>query len=355
MLGGGGTSSGLKGTFNIANGVVSKVNVTAGGTGYTTAPDVFFKDNWTDPSNPSFLNNIKAVAIVSGGAITAVHMIDGGTGLGSNTPLVEFSGGGGVDAVANSVTKDGAIRFVTITDGGNDYTADFTVTPNPTSIGTSPTVSANIKAIIASVPKIFGDSVIDINRVDGLTVAANDFGNLGVIRLRKDQFTFGADGSATLREGQGSGLDADTLDTRDSSFFTNADNMQAGLLPIDRLSGDYNINVTGNAATSTLMNAADTRTSIFNPENFASGLILAWKSNSQGYNTNQFLADGGLYHSVITTRRAGSSTDFSSGALGQIAQTDNNNIYIRNSGPNFVGSLAITNACLLYTSDAADE
>ena len=191
MLGGGGTSTGLKGTFNVANGVVSKVNVTAGGTGYTTPPTVTFKDNWTDPANPAFLNNIKAVAIVNGGAVTAVHMIDGGTGLGSNTPLVEFSGGGGVDAVASSVTKDGAIRFVTITDGGNNYTADFTITPIPTSIGTSPTVSANLKGILATVPKIFGDSVIDINRVDDLTVAANDFGNLGVIRLRKDQFIFG--------------------------------------------------------------------------------------------------------------------------------------------------------------------
>ena len=344
MLGGGGTSTGLKGTFNVANGVVSKVNVLTGGTGYTTAPTVTFKDNWTDPANPAFLNNIKAVAVVSGGAVTAVHMIDGGTGLGSNTPLVEFVGGGGVDATASSVTKDGAIRFVTITDGGNNYTADFTVTPNPTAIGTSPTISANLKGIIASVPKIFGDSVIDINRVDDLTVAANDFGNLGVIRLRKDQFTFGPDGSATLREGQGSGLDADTLDTRDSGYFTNASNLQSGLVNSDRLSGDYTINVLGNASTSTLMNASDTRTSIFNPENFASGMILTWKSNSQGYNANQFLDDGGLYHSVLTTRRAGSSTDFSAGALGQIAQTDNNNIYIRNSGPNFVGSLAITNA-----------
>ena len=344
MLGGGGSSTGLKGTFNVANGVVSKVNVTAGGTGYTTAPTVTFKDNWTDPANPAFLNNIKAVAIVNGGAVTAVHMLDGGTGLGSNTPLVEFVGGGGVDAVANSVTKDGAIRFVTITDGGNNYTADFTVTPNPTSIGTSPTIAANLKGVLATVPKIFGDSVIDINRVDDLTVAANDFGNLGVIRLRKDQFTFGTNGSATLRTGQGSGLDADTLDTNDSSYFTNASNIQSGRLSPDRLSGDYGINVTGNASTATLMNASDTRTSIFNPENFASGMILSWKSNSQGYNANQFLDDGGLYHSVLTTRRSGASTDFSAGALGQIAQTDNNNIYIRNSGPNFVGSLTITNA-----------
>ena len=192
MLGGGGTSTGLKGTFNVANGVVSKVNVTTVVLDIQLLLQLHLKITG-QILQTAFLNNIKAVAIVNGGAVTAVHMIDGGTGLGSNTPLVEFSGGG-VDAVANSVTKDGAIRFVTITDGGNNYTADFTVTPIPTSIGTSPTVSASLKGILATVPKIFGDSVIDINRVDDLTVSANDFGNLGVIRLRKDQFIFGANG-----------------------------------------------------------------------------------------------------------------------------------------------------------------
>jgi len=344
MYGGGGTSAGLKGTFNVANGVVSSVTITAGGTGYTTPPTVVFKDTWTDPQNPAVLNNIKAVAVVNGGAVTAVHMTDGGTGLGSNTPLIEFTGGGGVDATATSVTKDGAIRFITINDGGQNYTADFTVTPIPTVIGTSPTVSASLKGIIASVPKIYGDSVIDIKRVDDLTVSAEPYGNLGVVRLLKSQFEFAANGGATLKTGQGSGLDADTLDTRDSSYFTNASNLQSGLVNPLRLSGDYGINVTGNAATSTLLNIGDTRTSIFNPENFAAGLLLSWKSNTQGYNTGEFLADGGNYHSVITTRRSGSSTDFSGGALGQIAQTDNNNIYIRNSGPNHVGSLTISNA-----------
>ena len=73
-------------------------------------------------------------------------------------------------------------------------------------------------------------------------------------------------------------------------------------------------------------------------------MAFSWKSNTQGYNANQFLADGGLYHGVLTMRRSGASTDFSGGALTQIAQTDNNNIYTRNSGPNFVGSLTITNA-----------
>ena len=198
MYGGGGTSSGLKGTFNVANGVVSSLTITAAGTGYTTPPTVVFKDNWTDPANPAVLNNIKAVAVVSGGNITAVHMIDGGTGLGSNVPLVEFTGGGGVDATATAVVKDGAIRFINITDGGNNYTADFTITPIPAVLGTSPTVSASLKGILASVPKIYGDSVVDIKRVDDLTVAAEPYGNLGVVRLLKSQFEFAANGGATL-------------------------------------------------------------------------------------------------------------------------------------------------------------
>jgi len=56
-------------------------------------------------------------------------------------------------------------------------------------------------------------------------------------------------------DGTGSGLDADLLDGKDSAFFTNASNMNAGTLPAARLSGTYGINISGNAATAT--NAAN--------------------------------------------------------------------------------------------------
>ncbi len=59
-------------------------------------------------------------------------------------------------------------------------------------------------------------------------------------------------------DGAGSGLDADLLDGKDSSFFTNAGNLSSGIVPVARLSGTYNINISGNAATATKLAAART-------------------------------------------------------------------------------------------------
>jgi hypothetical protein len=50
-------------------------------------------------------------------------------------------------------------------------------------------------------------------------------------------------------EGHGNGIDADTLDTHEASFFTNASNMSAGTLPTARLSGTYPISISGDAST----------------------------------------------------------------------------------------------------------
>lgn len=57
-------------------------------------------------------------------------------------------------------------------------------------------------------------------------------------------------------DGSGSGLDADLLDGKDSSFFTNAGNLSSGIVPVARLSGTYDINISGNAATATKLATA---------------------------------------------------------------------------------------------------
>jgi hypothetical protein len=59
-------------------------------------------------------------------------------------------------------------------------------------------------------------------------------------------------------DGSGSGLDADLLDGKDSSFFTNAGNLSSGIVPVARLSGTYDINISGNAATATKLATART-------------------------------------------------------------------------------------------------
>lgn len=55
----------------------------------------------------------------------------------------------------------------------------------------------------------------------------------------------------TANDGAGSGLDADALDGFQGDYYTNAGNMSAGTLPTARLSGTYNISISGNAATAT--------------------------------------------------------------------------------------------------------
>jgi photosystem II stability/assembly factor-like uncharacterized protein len=346
LLGGNSGAEGLKGTIYVVNDTVAKINITNGGQGYTDDVEVIFKDGFTNPNAPAYpiLTSIKAKAVVTGGAIVGVYILDGGANLGG-TPIVEFDGTG-VDATATCVVRDGAIRTVTITDGGVNYNADFTITPNPAIIGTSPTTAAVLRADLATIPKIFNDTFIDINRVDGLTVAADPFSNLGVVRVRKSQFNFFSNGGIELKTGEGSGLDADTLDLKDSTFFTNASNLNAGTVPAGRLNGEvYQITNTGSSGSSGLITPTDATSSLFAPENYGESFRLQLKRNDQGYAAaNEYLLDGGIYHSLLTTRRAGSSTDFAFGAVSQIAQTDNNNIWIRNSGPNHVGSIAITQA-----------
>lgn len=52
-------------------------------------------------------------------------------------------------------------------------------------------------------------------------------------------------------DGSGSGMDADLLDGQQGAFYRNASNLNAGTVPTARLSGIYNIGISGNAATAT--------------------------------------------------------------------------------------------------------
>jgi len=360
----GGNGQNLKGTVKVSDGTVSSLTVTNGGTGYISAPTITFKDNWTDPQNPSVINGISARAYISGGQVVKINVLDGGSGLGSNTPLVEITGGGGVDATATSTVTDGAIQYIQITDGGVNYTPTagnifFTISPNPAIIGTTPTSAADIEAYFATIPKLFNDITIDVNRVNGNTPNSNNYSTVGVAKFRKSdtgsgvrigQFIIGNDGAIDIDQGQGSGLDADTLDNQDSNFYVECDNFVPGSsptpgLPANCLIGTYGIDIEGTADFADITVAKDARSSTFQPSNYLAGGHLQWKDNdaNPGYaNDWEFLEDGGQYHSVLTFRRGGTGSTFSEGATNQLAFTDNNNIFIRNSGANQVNALTIT-------------
>lgn len=75
---------------------------------------------------------------VSGGAVTTVNVLSGGSGYpvvtgGATTPppIVTFSGGGGWDAVFSVSTSGGAVTSVNIINGGYGFTSPPTITISP--------------------------------------------------------------------------------------------------------------------------------------------------------------------------------------------------------------------------------
>ena len=88
---------------------------------------------------------------------------------------------------------------------------------------------------------------MDVKRVQDTTISSDLYGTIGVSRFKKAQFNIGVagNGSVELKTGPDSGLDADLLDGAQGSFYLNSGNQNAGTLPTDRLSGTYNISISG--------------------------------------------------------------------------------------------------------------
>jgi len=349
----GGAGEGFLADFTVSDGAVKSIAVTNGGTGYRLVvdenvtpvvfaeepPTVIFKDG-----NGNVLVNVVAKAITTNGSVTEIRILDGGSGF-TSAPNIEFTGVGN-SAAATATIADGVISRVAVVEGGLNYNADFSITTLPAAI-TNPNGDddADLEAKVADTSKIFNDITIDIKRGDNLTIAGDDFSNLGVWRFYKEQWNFGPDGAITLKEGAGSGLDADQLDGEDKEFYTDASNIDAGTLGPDYLSGEYIIDITGQAGTALNLTISDVRQQTLAPSNAPLGTSAAWKKN-----TDDGLLDGGTDHTKYTTRRGiGTGTTFDGYAITQFAFTDNNNQWIRGHGGNFVGSIAITKSGNGYT------
>jgi CSLREA domain-containing protein len=91
------------GPMNFVGGTVTDVNVTNGGTGYTTAPTVTFTNAPGDTTG----SGATATATLTGDTVTAVDVTNGGTGY-TLPPLVSFTGGGGTGAAATAEIVGGA-------------------------------------------------------------------------------------------------------------------------------------------------------------------------------------------------------------------------------------------------------
>jgi len=91
---------------------VSKITVTAGGSGYTGTPTVTITSTGGDTPNPA----ATATAVVVSGIVTSVIVNTTGVGY-FNVPTIGFTGGGGSNAAATATTEtqDGKIN-ISLTD-----------------------------------------------------------------------------------------------------------------------------------------------------------------------------------------------------------------------------------------------
>ena len=113
------------GIFDTVGSKVDDIAVSAGGTGYTSAPTVTFTSGGGTGAT--------ATATVSGGVVTAVTVTAGGTGY-TSAPTIGFTGGAGSGATATASMKEGGdmlarTKFAVVNKGASDsMTVTWTIT-----------------------------------------------------------------------------------------------------------------------------------------------------------------------------------------------------------------------------------
>ena len=113
------------GIFDTVGSKVDDIAVSAGGTGYTSAPTVTFTSGGGTGAT--------ATATVSGGVVTAVTVTGVGSGY-TSAPTIGFTGGAGSGATATASMKEGGdmlarTKFAVVNKGADDsMTITWTIT-----------------------------------------------------------------------------------------------------------------------------------------------------------------------------------------------------------------------------------
>ena len=129
--GAGGVAEKLNVILNASSSVyyqkVSAIRITAGGTGYTSAPTVVI----TPVSGNTPTVAATATATVSGGAVTSISVTNNGSGY-TSAPLISFTGGGGSGATAIAYIGGNQLFGINVGAGGatNVSGTDTSITKN---------------------------------------------------------------------------------------------------------------------------------------------------------------------------------------------------------------------------------
>jgi len=283
---------------------------------------------FTRPASPLLLDTTYTI----GNFIDSVVVVNGGTGFNANQQYynVTLTGGTGTGLKGNiTIDANGSVESVVVTNGGVNYTSDFNITQAPAIIGSGSNLVLGAK--LNTSLKNYANTSLDVLRVTDETTSGDAYGTVGVARFKKSQFNIGSigNGSVELKTGADSGLDADLLDGAQGSYYLNASNLNAGFVSVDRLSGTYNISISGQSGnTLRLIAQTNNPTSSPSPSSFSEGVVANTINNSANG-----LSDGGTQNCVLTIRGKGSGAT-AEGGVRQLSFTDGNNIWLRGSGTN---------------------
>src|SRR6185369_6779242 len=141
----GGHGSGIALAANVANGVVTSVDVVSPGTGYIVGDIVqaVFQGGGSD--NGAALGTALVPA-----AVNQIVVLAGGSGY-LAPPTVGFVGGGGSGAAATAVLTGNVVTSITLTSGGTGYTSAPAITLTPVSGGSGAIAQATLVASSVSV------------------------------------------------------------------------------------------------------------------------------------------------------------------------------------------------------------
>ena len=101
-------------------GSVTAINVTDGGTGYTTEPIISITGGGASADNQA-----SAAAQITSGTVTGINVVQGGSGY-TSVPTITITGGNGSGATATATCR-GPVDTINITDAGTQYTYEPTI------------------------------------------------------------------------------------------------------------------------------------------------------------------------------------------------------------------------------------
>lgn len=173
------------------------INVTNGGSNYTTAPEVVI-------THPDGAEGATAVASISGSPLTSIELVSGGTGF-TVAPTITIPGG----ATATATIQGSPLSGLTLTNGGSNY-----VSPPRVSFSSG---SARASSVINEDGEVVGFEIQDYG--DGYTAAPT-------VTIEAGQEMGGVTATATVTL-DGTSLDPDGVTiTNAGSGYINAPEVQ---------------------------------------------------------------------------------------------------------------------------------